>query len=174
MVSRPHGSRSSDSSWSFIGWGVTGNAIHPAGTRAPVDSQGGYTHLHFTVRPNSRDLCNSQLWNAVRSPKDAEQRNVGLLGGLLFDRVLDPLVQWQYLPLNASLRAYGGTQAPKEPYLASGRFVVDGSFRMVCFPRGRNSKSLSNTGVRMCVSRNTCIYSRGSCLSLFGDPANLW
>ena len=92
----------------------------------------------------------------------------------IFDRVLDPLLQWHCLSLNASPGGYDGTQAPKEPYLASGRFVVDGSFRMACFPRGRNSKSLSNTGVCMCISQNACICSRGSCLSLFGDPANLW
>ena len=53
-----------------------------AAIRAPVDSQGGYTHLHFTVRPNNRVLCNSQLWNAFRSPKDAEPAHSEILACL--------------------------------------------------------------------------------------------
>ena len=79
-----------------------------AATRPLVNSQGCYTHTHFTLRPINRDFVAPSCgrFSFTRRCQTSSWRNVGLLGGLLFDRVFDPLVS-DTTCLNASLGAEG-------------------------------------------------------------------
>ena len=80
-----------------------------AATRAPVDSQGGYTHLHFTVRTSNRDLCSSQLWNTIRSPKDAEPARSEMLAYLGASYLIVCLIHWYSGTICLSIPRWGPT-----------------------------------------------------------------
>ena len=128
-----------------------------AATRPLVDSQCGCTYLHFTVWPINQDLCNSQLWNAFRSPnvEPARSESLTCLGAsylivCLIHRYSDTISL--LTPRWGALVERRPVEIPKEPCLASGRSFVDGAFSGDVFPRGRNSKSWTNPGVRMRAS----------------------